>query len=107
MCVLAAFVSSCAYIKSVPENATAFAKGLQCHMTKNEVRELANANGIDSFDCASVSPEVTESRCDAAEGRAQYLLLFDRNEGLISVQPGYVYDLTHLTYDEGSNLCKE
>jgi len=102
-CIAASLLVSCAYVKSVPEDAITSEKGLRCNMTMNEVVDWASANGMDHLDCPS---DALVTRCDAAEGRAQYLLLFSKAGGLISVQPGYVYDLTHLTYEGRRDLCK-
>jgi hypothetical protein len=103
-CIVVVLLASCAYIKNVPGNAMAFEKGLSCNMSIAEVRSWANASAMDSFECTS-PPQGVPSECDAAEGRAQYHLSFKKDGGLTSVRPGYVYDLTNLTYSDTVELC--
>ncbi len=94
-----ALLGACGHIKMVPDNATAFQEGLRCNMTHAEVDAWATTNGIDGTVCRS------PTHCETGTGRAVYTLRFNENDQLTSVQSGYIYDLTYLTYDPVIDLC--
>ncbi|MFM9844353.1 MAG: hypothetical protein ACKVOI_15440 [Dongiaceae bacterium] len=98
-------VAACGHIKIVPDNAAAFQDGLRCGMSQKEVRAWAAANDMDGLACTPLSDNSRMARCDTGSGRAVEALFFGNDRGLISVQPGYVYDLTYLTYDPVIELC--
>jgi len=99
-------VTACGHIKSVPENAVAFQEGLRCSMSTDEARAWAGTNKMAAVSCRSLSTATKKAMCETNVGRAVYTLLFDESGGLSSVQPGYVYDLTYLTYEPVIELCE-
>ena len=105
LCCAAASLSACAYFKVVPENAEAFEAGLYCRMARNEVESWAGSKQMGPLACTLPASRGLPHDCDTGTGRVVHRLLFDAKGELVSVQPGYVYDLTHLTYEDPVELC--
>ena len=95
------------HFKVVPENADAFQEGLRCSMSTDEAKVWAATNKMGEVSCKSLSTATKKASCETNAGRAVYTLLFDESGGLSSVQPGYIYDLTYLTYDPVIELCEK
>ena len=100
-------LAGCAYFRSVPDNAEAFKEGLSCHMPKGEVERWASANKMEPLSCTPAPSRDEPYSCDSGTERVVYRLLFDDQDELISVQPGYIYDLTHLIYEGSVDLCEK
>lgn len=98
-------LTNCGHIRMTPDKALAFQDGLRCGMSRAEVRAWAAANSMDGLACSSLSDKFKTSQCDTGSGRTVELLIFSDHGRLISLQPGYVYDLTYLTYDPAIELC--
>jgi len=98
-------LTNCGHIRMTPDNAETFQDGLRCGMSQAEVRAWAAANNMDELACSSLADKSKTAQCDTGSGRAVESLIFKEHAKLVSLQPGYVYDLTYLTYDPVVELC--
>lgn len=103
---LAFLLASCgAYIKISPDSAEAFEDGLACRMPRKDVETFAKSSGMDSIGCKLQHYQGKSMQCGTSSGRAVYRLFFNEADELVTVQSGYIYDLTHLTFEDPVDIC--